>query len=321
MANDLNAPTIADGQADGQWQTSNDADAAIANALSDLYGSGIDFSAGNVTLSATQYRSAMVFKPSAALAAARTLILPAVKRPFIFHNSDATYTVTLKSTDGASPETALTKAVAPGELFYGYTNGSSPGLYGASVSTSGGGGVSDGDKGDITVSSSGTVWTIDVMQGAIAGNILAYDSASPAGWVKVPPGTSGQFLESQGGAAPIWGNPPYDIPLSFSGTPTAGQLIGKVVVARDVSFPANFSGSAGHIGTNPTSTFAIDVQDNGVSIGTISISTGGVFTFSTASGTAKTVSSGHRIEFYAPANSPADATAANIAATLKGTAI
>jgi hypothetical protein len=38
------------------------------------------------------------------------------------------------------------------------------------------------------------------------------------------------------------------------------------------------------------------------------------------SGTAKTVSAGHRIEFYAPANSPADATAANIAATLKGTA-
>jgi hypothetical protein len=255
MANDLNIQTIADGQADGQWQTSNDADAAIANALSDLYGSGVDFSAGNVTLSATQFRSAMVFKPSAALAAARTLILPAVKRPFIFHNTDATYAVTLKKTDGASPETATTISVSAGQIFYGYTDGTSTGLFGATIAAA-------------------------------------------------------------GGSTPV----AYDLPLSFAGTPTAGQLMGKLMVVRDVSLSANFSGSYGHVGSNPAATFAIDVQDNGVSIGTISISTGGVFTFTTSSGTAKTVSAGHRLEFYAPANSPADSSIANIAATLKGTA-
>jgi hypothetical protein len=255
MANDLNIQTIADGQADGQWQTSNDADAAIANALSDLYGSGIDFSAGNVTLSSTQYRSAMVFKPSAALSAARTLVLPAVKRPFIFHNTDATYTVTLKKTDGASPETATTISVAAGQIFYGYTDGTSTGLFGAVIAAAG-------------------------------------SSTSVA----------------------------YDLPLSFPGTPTAGQLMGKLMVVRDIALPANFSGSYGHVGTNPAATFAIDVKDNGSSIGTISISTGGVFTFTTSSGTAKTISAGHRLEFYAPANSPADSSIANIAATLKGTA-
>ncbi|MBZ9759503.1 hypothetical protein LB553_01200 [Mesorhizobium sp. CA8] len=255
MANDLNIPTIADGQADGQWQTSNDADAAVANALADLYGSGVDFSGGNVTLNSTQYRSAYVFKPSAALAAARTLILPAVKRPFVFHNTDATYTVTLKKTDGASPETATSIAVTAGQIFYGYTDGTASGLFGAAIATSG--------------------------------------AATPVA---------------------------YDLPLSFPGTPTAGQLLGKLMVVRDVALSANFSGSYGHVGTNPAATFAIDVQDNGVSIGTISISTGGAFTFTTASGTAKTISAGHRLEFYAPANSPADASIANIAATLKGTA-
>lgn len=133
MAHDLNIPAIADGQADGQWQTSNDGDAAIGNALADQY--LVDFSAGNVTLTTTQYRSAMTFKPSAALVAARTLIVPAVKRPFVFHNPDATYTVTLKKTDGGSPEVATTIAVAAGQIFYGYTDGTASGLFGSAIAT------------------------------------------------------------------------------------------------------------------------------------------------------------------------------------------
>lgn len=252
MAHDLNIQAIADGQADGQWQTSNDADAGLGNALADL--GAVDFTAGNVSMSAATFRSAMVFYPTN-LSTNRTLTLPLVKRPFIFDNRDSADTVTLKKTDGASPETATEIAVAAGEMFIGYTDGTASGLHGA------------------------------IVVSAVGGSLTL----------------------------------PYDIPLSFAGTPTAGQLIGKLIAVRDIDFPANFTGSSGHVGTNPGATFAIDVQDDGASIGTISISTGGAFTFTTGSGTSKTVAAGSRIEFYAPANSPAEATVANIAATLAGT--
>lgn len=113
---------------------------------------------------------------------------------------------------------------------------------------------------------------------------------------------------------------PYDLPLAFAGTPEGGQLLGMFSIVRDLEFEANFAGAVGHVGVNPGATFEIDVQDDGVSIGAISISTGGVFTFTTTSGTAKSVASGSLIEFIAPSDSPAEATIANISATLKGTA-
>lgn len=252
MAHDLNIPAIADGQANGQWQTGNDADAALGNALAEI--GAVDFTAGDVSMSAATFRSAMVFYPTN-LSANRTLTLPTVKRPFIFDNRDSSDTVTLKKTDGASPETATEIAVAAGEMFIGYTDGTASGLYGA------------------------------IVVAAVGGTLTR----------------------------------PYDIPLSFAGTPSAGELMGKLIAVRDIDFQANFSGSFGHVGTNPDATFAIDVQDDGVSIGTISIATNGTFTFTTTSGTAKTVAAGSRIEFYAPSNSPAEATIANIAATLIGT--
>ncbi len=114
---------------------------------------------------------------------------------------------------------------------------------------------------------------------------------------------------------------PYDIALATpDGTvPTASQIIGRVVPARNVFFAANFAGSAGFISTNPTTNpFVITVKDNGTTIGTISIDASGVFTFATSGGVEKIVTAGHRIEFFAP--SGVDATAAGIAATLFGRA-
>lgn len=109
----------------------------------------------------------------------------------------------------------------------------------------------------------------------------------------------------------------YDVPLSYAGTPGSSEIIGRLVIPRAVVFAANFSGSYGYVGTNPTASFAISVQDDGTEIGTITIATGGTFTFATTSGTAKTVAAGSRLDFVAPAST--DATVANIAATLAGT--
>lgn len=114
----------------------------------------------------------------------------------------------------------------------------------------------------------------------------------------------------------------YDIQVAFSGTPTdSDQLLGKHVAVRTIYFPANFSGSYGHVGQNPSITYEIDAQVDSVSIGSISISTSGVFTFTTTSSEAKTVTPGQRIEFYAPTGSPSDWTIADIAATLYGSAV
>lgn len=259
MAHDLGFPVIADGQSDGQWQTSNDADAALGNALTDQY--PVDFSSGNVTLNSTQYRSAYTFKPSGALGAARTLIVPAIKRPFVFHNSDATYTVTLKKTNGASPETATTIAVAPGEIFYGYTDGTATGLFGAVIAASTGGGGGDPNSG------------------------LYYDF--------------GCWMES----APA----------------TASLVIGRVKIGRNITVPANMSGASGTAGTNPAATFDIDVKDDGVTIGTVSISTGGAFTFTTTSGTSKSIAAGSEIRFTAPANSPPEATIGGVSFVILAT--
>jgi hypothetical protein len=109
---------------------------------------------------------------------------------------------------------------------------------------------------------------------------------------------------------------PYDFGFVKAATPTSAEVIGKVVIPRDITLPADFSGASGHVDTNPTATFDIDVTDDGASIGTISIATGGVFTFATAGSTAKAVTAGSVVRFVAPAST--DATVAGIAATLVG---
>ena len=62
----------------------------------------------------------------------------------------------------------------------------------------------------------------------------------------------------------------------------------------------------------------LDVLDDGVSIGTVSITSGGVFTFTTQGGTAKVIAAGSALTVVNQAT--ADATAGNISVTFRGTA-
>ncbi len=110
----------------------------------------------------------------------------------------------------------------------------------------------------------------------------------------------------------------YDVAFYRATAPdVAGETQQVIVVARDIQFPADFAGSVGYVDTNPAATYTMSIKKNGVEIGTVSISTGGTFTFATASsGAAQTMNAGDRLEFVAPSGSPLEATIAGISFTL-----
>jgi hypothetical protein len=103
----------------------------------------------------------------------------------------------------------------------------------------------------------------------------------------------------------------------FTTTPTASEVLCLYIAADAFTLPANLSGSQVSVGTNATATFALDLQKNGATIGTISIATSGTATLTTTSGTSKSIAAGDVLKVVAPGT--ADATIANVAITLKGT--
>ena len=103
----------------------------------------------------------------------------------------------------------------------------------------------------------------------------------------------------------------------FTTTPTASEVLCLDVAEQAFTLPANLSGSQVKVGTNATATFALDLQQNGTTIGTISIATSGTATLTTTSGTSKAIAIGDVLKVVAPGT--ADTTIANVAISLKGT--
>jgi hypothetical protein len=114
---------------------------------------------------------------------------------------------------------------------------------------------------------------------------------------------------------------PYDIPFSLPGLPTASTTYPWITIVRPVTIPANFTGSDVTCGTNPTSTavFTINRTRSGstAAIGTLSISTSCVGTYTSTGGTAVQLIAKDRLTVSTPSSQ--DATLADVAATVIGT--
>jgi hypothetical protein len=167
----------------------------------------------------------------------------------------------------------------------------------------------------VVIANTSTTHSVNFLLGSATITLAAASSASaPTAALIYTDGTAnGLFQISSGIGAPE----SYDFGFAFGAEPSPSIVIQRVQISRDIDIPANMAGSTGSVDTNPTSTYDIDVQDDGVSIGTISISTGGAFTFTTAGGTAKAVAAGSVITFVSP-GSP-DGTVAGVAVGILAT--
>lgn len=164
---------------------------------------------------------------------------------------------------------------------------------------------------------SGSAWVVISEGGAtmLGGLSDVYLSSPGAGHRLVYSLTAG------GPSMPGWTNIPapdaYDVGFSFPAAPDAGEVLGGHVLVRSVTFDGNFAGSQGFVDVNPTGSSAIiDVQVNGASVGSITITTGGLISFASTSGNPVAPSAGQLITLVAP--DPANAALSGIYITLRG---
>jgi hypothetical protein len=110
----------------------------------------------------------------------------------------------------------------------------------------------------------------------------------------------------------------YDLPFDFGEGAPIGTEPGNTLsiqVPRAIVIPADFVGSVGRAGTNPTGTATFTVALDGGTIGTMTISALGVVTFTSSTpGVNVNVAAGSVVSISAPV--PANATLAAVTATL-----
>lgn len=132
-------------------------------------------------------------------------------------------------------------------------------------------------------------------------------------------GQGGKLVAVNSGATALefvtgGGSASYDLQLGFAGAPAAGAA-DVVLLPRAVTIAAADPGTV-YVGTNPTAAATIDVQVNGVSKGSISITTGGVASWTV--GADIVLALGDLLSLVAP--TPADSTLADVLVAFRGVA-
>ncbi|MEI4234735.1 hypothetical protein [Roseovarius sp. D22-M7] len=137
----------------------------------------------------------------------------------------------------------------------------------------------------------------------------------------VDPGDQRTLYLSGGGVQPT-AREIYDFGAVSMATPGPGEVIGKVVIPRDVRLPADLAGAAGHVDVPPDAAWSVDVTVDGLTVGTINVSTTGLVTFTTTSPDPVTIDAGSVVRFVASSfAAPAEASVAGLAVTLRGAVI
>lgn len=141
--------------------------------------------------------------------------------------------------------------------------------------------------GDYDVAHGGTGQT-----GSTKGDIVTGSGTNTNARLAV--GSNGQVLtaDSTQTTGTKWASAPYDVSFNPNVVMGSGAIFDQHVFPRTVVFPGNFTGAVGHCRVNPGSTQTININKNGSQVGTITITSGGVFTFASTGGTSVTYNSG-----------------------------
>lgn len=136
--------------------------------------------------------------------------------------------------------------------------------------------------------------------GFTSGRIPLYTVATGTNTFNTITDCRSALRRSSGGAGLT--NPSF--PVQFKGKPEPGELLAWFVTGAGQTFnlaTSSVGDSRGYVTTNPAASAVFKIQKNGSDVGTITVSTGGTFTFAlTASPTS--FAAGDRLGILAPTN-------------------